>query len=190
MGWSAPRVGRADNHAKSTNAHVLCGRSAGSPRGEARTGQAPRNEKAIVTTVRSRSSRPGAVSVNKSLGQWRGVERAPRWPRSQPRKVRSAQCVLRGRSAGFQRAKRAGGRAPRNKKASVTAFRSRSRRPSAVWAPGALANGVGWSTPRLDRADNRAKHAARSAYSVGGRLDLHETKRARAARHMTRKRRL
>ena len=46
---------------------------------------------------------------------------------------------------------------------------------------------MGWSTPRVGNADNRAKHAARrDKCSVGGRLVLHETKRARAARHGTR----
>ena len=37
---------------------------------------------------RSRSRRPGAVSVQKSLGQRRGVERAARWPQRQQRQVR------------------------------------------------------------------------------------------------------
>ena len=50
---------------------------------------------------------------------------------------------------------------------------------------------MGWSAPRVGRADNRAKHAAlRDKCSVGSRLVLHVTKRARAARHGTRKRRL
>ena len=47
-------------------------------------------------------------------------------------------------------------------------------------------NSVGWSTPQVGRADNRAKSAARRC-SVGGRLVLHLTKRTRAARHGTRK---
>ena len=42
---------------------------------------------------------------------------------------------------------------------------------------------------RVGRADNHAKHTARSACSVGGRLGLHRAKRARAARHGTRQRR-
>ena len=57
-------------------------------------------------------------------------------------------------------------------------------------APGASANGVGWSPSRVGCADNRAKHAARSACSAGGRLVPHGVTRARAARHGTRKRRL
>ena len=48
---------------------------------------------------------------------------------------------------------------------------------------------MGWTTPQVCRADNRAKHAARSACSVGARLVLHMTKRACATRHVTRKRR-
>ena len=43
---------------------------------------------------------------------------------------------------------------------------------------------------RVGRVANRAKHAARSVYVVGGRLVLHVTKRERAARHGTRRRRL
>ena len=53
----------------------------------------------------------------------------------------------------------------------------------------ASANSVGWSASRVGRADNSAKPAARSACSVGGRLVLYMTKRARAARHGTRTRR-
>ena len=41
--------------------------------------------------------------------------------------------------------------------------------------PGSSSNGVEWSTPRVGRADNRAKHAAHSACSVGGRLVLYRT---------------
>ena len=68
--------------------------------------------------------------------------------------------------------------------------RSRSRNQSAVCAPGASSNGVGWNTPRVGRADKRTKHAARSESSVAGRLVLHVTKRAGGARHGTRTRRL
>ena len=41
---------------------------------------------------------------------------------------------------------------------------------------------MGWSATRVGRADNRAKHAARSACSVGGRLVIHVTKRLRGPR--------
>ena len=106
VGWSAPRVGREDNHAKSASARVLRGRSAGSPRGEARAGRAPRESK-----LWSRRSKPQPPT-------WRGVgEEEPRptaWGGARSRvgrednhaKSASAR-VLRGRSAGSPRAKRA-----------------------------------------------------------------------------------
>ena len=50
----------------------------------------------------------------------------------------------------------------------------------------ASVKGVEWSAPRVRREDNHAKSAARSAWSVGGRLIIHGAKRARAARHGTR----
>ena len=80
VGWSAPRVGRGDNYAKFVSARVLRGRSAGFPRSESRAGRAARASKAVDTTLRNRSRRIGAVSVKKSIGQRRGVERALRWP--------------------------------------------------------------------------------------------------------------
>ena len=88
MGWSALRVGCKDNHAKSASARVLRGRSARSPRDEARVGRAARNSEAIVTKARSRSRRPGEAELKWSLGQRCGVERAPRWLQRQPRQVR------------------------------------------------------------------------------------------------------
>ena len=42
LGWSASRVGREDNHAKSASAQVLRGRMAGSPLRKERTGRAAR----------------------------------------------------------------------------------------------------------------------------------------------------
>ena len=94
-GVECARVGRANNHAKSASAHALFGRSAGSPRGEARAGRAPRNSTASITAYRSHSRRPGAVSVKKSLDQRRGLERAPCWPQRQPRQVRQRARALR-----------------------------------------------------------------------------------------------
>ena len=73
VGCSAPRVGRKDNNAKSASARELRGRTTGSPRGEARADRAARESNAIVTAFPSRSRRPGAVSLKKSLGQRRGV---------------------------------------------------------------------------------------------------------------------
>ena len=75
MGWSAPRVGRNDNHAKSASAHVPCGRSAGSPQVEVRSSRAAQESQAISKKLRNRIRRPVALSVQKSLGTWRGMER-------------------------------------------------------------------------------------------------------------------
>ena len=47
-----PRVGRADNDANSASARVLRGRSAYSPRGEARLGRVAQNSKVSVTAFR------------------------------------------------------------------------------------------------------------------------------------------
>ena len=128
------------------------------------------------------------MSVEKSLGQRRGVERGASLLRRQPRQVRSAQCVLRGRSASSPQGDTRVRRAPRAYKAMATMVLSRSLRPGAVSAPGPSANGVKWSASRVGRADNSAKSAARSACSVGIRLVRHVAKRARTARHGTRKR--
>ena len=88
--WDGARraLSREDNHAKTTSAQVLRGRLAGSLRGEARAGRAPRKSSTIATTFRSRSHRPGEVSTNKSIGHRRVVERVARWPQRQPRQVR------------------------------------------------------------------------------------------------------
>ena len=59
-------------------AQVLCGRSGGSPRGEARASCAARHSEDIPMRIRSRSCRPGEVALKCSLGQRRGIERAPR----------------------------------------------------------------------------------------------------------------
>ena len=67
---------------------MLRGRPARTPRGEAHASRAARDSEAMVTTFRRRSRRPRAVSLKKSLDQWRGVERALRWLRKQPRQVR------------------------------------------------------------------------------------------------------
>ena len=88
MGWSASGVGREDNHTKSVSACVLRGQSVGSPRDEARVGRTARDPDDIITRLRPLSRRPGAASVKKCLSQRRGMERAPRWLRRQPRQVR------------------------------------------------------------------------------------------------------
>ena len=160
---------RQPRHARSAQRQVLCGQSAGSSPDEACARRAPRGEKEAATTVRSLSRRQSTVSTQRSFGQRRGVERVASWPCRQPRQARSVQCVLCGRLAGSPRGDARARRAPRDQKETATTVRSRSRRPGAVSAPGASANGVGWSASRVGRADNRAKHAARSACSVGGR---------------------
>ena len=132
VGWSASLVGREDNHAKSASARVLRGRLAGSARVEARAGRATRYLESGVTMLRSHSRRPGSVSVPKSRGERCGVERVARWPRRQPRQVRAALRVLRGRSAGFPRGEARTGRAARGSEAVVTRLRTRGRRPGAV----------------------------------------------------------
>ena len=195
---------RQPRQARSAQRQVLCGRSAGSPRDEARARCAPRDENETATTVRSRSRRPSAVSVQRSLGQLREVERAASWPRRQPRQARSAQRSWPRRQPRQARSAQSsvGGRLVLHvtKRARAARHGTRTRRQrrfEAVAADrarcrcrGASANCVRWSAPRVGRADNRAKHAARrDKCSVGGRLVLHVTKRARAARHGTRTRR-
>ena len=86
--WRASRVGREDNHAKSTSARVLRGRLAGSPQGEARARRVPRKSITVATTFRSRSRQPVEMLAKKSLGQQGGVECVARWPRKQLRQVR------------------------------------------------------------------------------------------------------
>ena len=82
------RVGCEDNHAKSASAHAIRGPWAGSQRGEARAGHEPRKRNAVATKRRSRSRRPGVVSVKKRVGQRRGIERLARLLLRQPRQVR------------------------------------------------------------------------------------------------------
>ena len=64
-----------------------------SSRGEAHASRAIRDSEAMVRALRSRSHRPVALSVHKSLSTCRGPEHAPRCPRSQPRQVRQRACA-------------------------------------------------------------------------------------------------
>ena len=87
---------------------------------------------------------------------WRGVGEeeprptvgsgaSPRWPCRQPRQVRSAQCVLRGRSAGSPRGEARAGCAPGTSKEAKSATTPSLQRTT-PWA-------VGWfSTGRSARA--------------------------------------
>ena len=162
--WSAPRVGRADNRAKHAARRDKCsvgGRLVLHVAKRARGARHGTRTK-TATTVRSRSRRSSAVSVERSLGQLREVERAASGPRRQPRQARSAQRqVLCGRSAGSPRGGARARRAPRDENETATTVRSRSRRGARCRWRGASANCVRWSAPRVGRADNRAKHAAR-----------------------------
>ena len=151
------------------------------------TGRSARGPRAtgfesLITTFRSRSRRPGAVSVKKSLGQRRGVERAPRWPRRQPRQVRQ-----RAR-APWAVGRFSTGRSARGPRA--TGFESYGHDVSKPQPP--TWRGVGEEEPRPTawggaRPALAAKTTTPSpparACSVGGRPVLHGAKRARAARH-------
>ena len=181
VGWSAPRVGRKDNHAESLSTRVLRGRSTVSLRREARAGRTAQKLNATATAFRSRSRRPVAVSVKRSLGQWCGVERAPRWPRRQPRQVRQRtrawwaigrfstdRTALGPRDTGFQYC---GQVAPKPQ--------------PLIW------RSLGEQEPRLTTWDGARPALATKtttpsppvrAYSVGGRPVLHGAQRARAAR--------
>ena len=123
------------------------------------------------------------------FGQRRGVERAASWPHRQPRQVRSAQCMRCGRLAVSPRGD---ARTPRATGLERDGYDDSKPQPP-TWR-GVCARSLdqqrGVERVRVDRADNRAKSAARSACVVGGRLVLHVTKRAQAARHETIKRRL
>ena len=146
---------------------VRCGRSAGSPRDEARAGRAPRDQKETVTTLRSRSRQPGAVSVEKRLGQRRGVKsRVGRADNRAKLPTRSAYVVggwLVLHGATRTCAARHGTRKRRLRRfEAITADPARCR-----WRC-VSANDVALCATRIGRADNRAKHAARSACLVGG----------------------
>ena len=115
VGWSASRVGRADNRAKNAARRDRC--SVG-------------GRLVLHVTLRARAARhvtkknqydgvelqpPTWRGIRlRSLGQRRGMERVASWPRRQPRQARSTQCVLCGRSAGYSRNEARGGRAPRD----------------------------------------------------------------------------
>ena len=175
----------------SASAHVLFGRSAGSPRGEARAGRAPRNSEASVTTFRSGNRRPGAVSVKEILVQQRGVESASRWPRRQPRQLRQRAVRAPWAVGPFSTGRSASG--PRATELGSFGHDVSKRQPP-TW------RGVGEGDPRptagggervaLAAQTTTPTPPARSACSVGGRLVFQGRKRARAARRGTRTLRL
>ena len=180
MGWSELRVGCKDNHAKSTSARVLHARSAGFPRGEPRAGRAARNLKAIVTKIRSRSRKPGAVSEKRSLGQRREMERAPRCPRRQPRQVRQRARVLwaLGRFSTGQSA-----RGPRGSEFGKFGYVLPKPRPPNWRGVGVeKSRPMEWVVARLALAAKTTPPSPPArACSISGRLVLHGAKRAQAA---------
>ena len=115
-------VDREDNHAKSTSARVLLGPLADSPRGETRVGCATRKSNVVATTFRSRSLRPGAVSVKKSLDQQHRENRAARWSTTQPRRFRAARRVLHRPSLDTPWWDARAGRAPQGSNVLINTF--------------------------------------------------------------------
>ena len=138
--------------------------------------------KAITNPSQRRCRRRDAVSLKKSLGQRRGVERAPRWPRRQQRQIR--QCARAPWAVGrFSTGRSA--RGPRGIRFEVCCHISSKPQPP-TW------RGVGEEEPRPTAwGGARPTLAAMSttpnlparACSVGDWLVLHGAKRARAARH-------
>ena len=72
------------------------------------------------------------VLVRSSPGQRRGQERAPRWPTEQPRQVRAAQPVLRGRSVETPQGEWRAGRAPQDLNAETKISRRPCYQPTTV----------------------------------------------------------
>ena len=186
-------MGRADNRAKHAARRDKCAVG-----GRLVLHVAERARGARHGTRTRRQRRFEAAAADRARCRWRGASAncvrwsAPRVGRADNRAKHAARrdkCSVGGRLvlhvAERARGARHGTRTRRQRRfEAAAADRARCR-----WR-GASANGVGWCVSRVGRADNRAKHAARSACSVGGRLVLHVTKRAGAARHETRKRRL
>ena len=168
--WSASPVCCADNHAKSASAHVLCGRSDGYPRGEARVGYMPRNFKPMITAFRSHNRRPGAASVKSNLGQRRGdgvrAALAAKTTTPSPQRTR---CVLRGRSPGSPRGEACAGRTPRNSKPSLRRFVappanlrgvSKAEPPPTAWGEARCEMAAMTTTPT-------PQHAVHAPWAVG-----------------------
>ena len=180
---------RQPRQARSAQRQVLCGRSAGSPRDEARARRAPRDENESAMTVRSRSRQHGAVSVERSLGQRRGVEHTASWPRRQPRQARSAQRQVALWAVGWFSTRRSA-RAPRaTGRERVSNDGSKPQPPTRRGVGAEEPRPTAWGGARRELATQTtapSTQRAESKGSVGGRLVLHVTKRARAARHGTR----
>ena len=148
---------------------------------QARAGRKAQDPEAMAPEPQSRSRRPGAVWLKNSLGQRRGVERAPHWPRRQSRQVfqRARAPWADGRSA-----TRRSARGPRGP--GVGSYgRGVSKPQPPTW------RGVGEEEPR-PTAWGRACSALgaptitpsppTSASSVGGQPVIHGARGGRAAR--------
>ena len=153
---------------------------------QARAGREAQEPKAMVAKLQNRSRRPGAVWLKNSLGQRRGVERAPYWPRRQPRQVfqRARAPWADGRSA-----TRRSARGPRGP--GVGSYgRGVSKPQPPTW------RGVGEEEPRptawggarpaLAAKTTTPSPPARTC-SVGGLLVIHGANRAGGTRHGIRK---
>ena len=136
----------------------------------------------MITTFQSRSRRPGAVSMKESLGQHRRLERAPRWPRRQPRQVRQYERAPWTVGWFFNMRSALGSRA--------TEFEGFGYDVPKPQPP--TCRGVGEGQPRLTswggaRPTLGTKKSTLSpparVCSMGSRPVLHEANRARAARH-------
>ena len=181
VGWSASRVNREDNHAKSASARVLRGRLAGSPWGEARAGRAPRESNEVPR--RSKPQPPTWRGVGEEEPRptaWGGARRALAAKTTTPSPPARA-CSVGGRPV-LHGAKRA--RAARH--GSQRRGHDVSKPQPPTW------RGVGEEEPRPTawggaRRALAAKTTTPSpparACSVGGRPVLHGAKRARVARH-------
>ena len=88
---------------------------------------------AVLSTVRSRSCRPDAVTMQPSLGHGAGEKRAASCPAPQPSPHRAVHArVFRGRSADAPRGGVRAGRAQRKSNAALSTVQSCSRRLDVV----------------------------------------------------------
>ena len=168
-GLECARVGREDNQAKCASACVLRGRSADYPRGDAHAGRALRGLNASYTLVRSRNRRPGRVLVKKSLDRRRGLKRAPRWLRKQPRQVRQ-RARAPWASSRFFMGQSAHGTRGTAFRGCGHAVRNHSRRPGAVSVKKSFVQRRGVECARVGREYNLSKTASARAPWVVGRF--------------------
>ena len=191
VGWSAPRVGCADNCAKHAARRDKCSVSCRLVLHVTKRACAARH-----VTRKMRLWRFEDAAADKARCRWRGaLANGVGWSmlqvgRTDNRAKHAAsrdKCSVDGRLI-LHRTKRARAARHGTRKRRLRRFAAAAADKAWCRRRGASANGVGCSAPLVGRADNRAKHAARrDKCSVGGRLVLHRTKRARAARHGTTK---